>query len=51
MFLYVHNKQPSRTHVTSVQFEPDGDVITADSDGNFYQIFEFSSMSSPQISS
>lgn len=25
--------QPSRTHVTSVQFEPDGDVITADSDG------------------
>lgn len=26
-------KQPSRTHVTSVQFEPDGDVITADSDG------------------
>lgn len=26
-------KPPSRTHVTSVQFEPDGDVITADSDG------------------
>lgn len=26
-------KQPSRSHVTSVQFEPDGDVITADSDG------------------
>lgn len=26
-------KQPSRTHVTSVQFEPDGDVITADTDG------------------
>jgi hypothetical protein len=26
-------QQPSRTHVTSVQFEPDGDVITADSDG------------------
>lgn len=26
-------KQPSRTHVTSVQFEPDGDVITADSEG------------------
>lgn len=26
-------KQPSRTHVTSIQFEPDGDVVTADSDG------------------
>lgn len=26
-------KQPSRTHVTSVQFEADGDVITGDSDG------------------
>ncbi|KAL7734998.1 hypothetical protein ACLKA6_011262 [Drosophila palustris] len=26
-------KQPSRSHITSVQFEPDGDVITADSDG------------------
>ncbi|XP_070506717.1 echinoderm microtubule-associated protein-like CG42247 [Chironomus tepperi] len=26
-------KPPSRTHITSVQFEPDGDVITADSDG------------------
>lgn len=26
-------KQPSRTNVTSVQFEPDGDVITADTDG------------------
>lgn len=25
--------QPSRTFVTCVQFEPDGDVITADSDG------------------
>lgn len=25
--------QPARTHITSVQFEPDGDVITADSDG------------------
>lgn len=28
-----HNLKPSRTHVTSVQFEPDGDVITADGDG------------------
>lgn len=26
-------KQPNRTCITSVQFEPDGDVITADSDG------------------
>ncbi|XP_043497504.1 echinoderm microtubule-associated protein-like CG42247 [Polistes fuscatus] len=26
-------KPPSRTHVTSIQFEQDGDVITADSDG------------------
>uniref|UniRef100_A0ABD2W5D4 Doublecortin domain-containing protein n=1 Tax=Trichogramma kaykai TaxID=54128 RepID=A0ABD2W5D4_9HYME len=26
-------KPPSRTHVTSVQFEQDGDVVTADSDG------------------
>ncbi|XP_055857090.1 echinoderm microtubule-associated protein-like CG42247 isoform X1 [Episyrphus balteatus] len=26
-------KQPSRSHITSVQFEPDGDVVTADSDG------------------
>jgi WD40 repeat protein len=25
--------QPSRTHVTSIQFEQDGDVVTADSDG------------------
>lgn len=25
--------QPSRTHVTSLQFEADGDVVTADSDG------------------
>lgn len=27
------SKQPSRTHVTSIQFEQDGDVVTADSDG------------------
>ncbi|CAB0043396.1 unnamed protein product [Trichogramma brassicae] len=27
------SRQPSRTHVTSVQFEQDGDVVTADSDG------------------
>ncbi|XP_044731561.1 echinoderm microtubule-associated protein-like CG42247 isoform X2 [Chrysoperla carnea] len=26
-------KPPSRTHVTSLQFEQDGDVVTADSDG------------------
>ncbi|XP_076290278.1 doublecortin-domain-containing echinoderm-microtubule-associated protein isoform X1 [Lasioglossum baleicum] len=26
-------KPPSRTHVTSIQFEQDGDVVTADSDG------------------
>ncbi|XP_059620525.1 echinoderm microtubule-associated protein-like CG42247 isoform X2 [Phlebotomus argentipes] len=26
-------KNPSRTHITSIQFEPDGDVVTADSDG------------------
>lgn len=26
-------KQPNRTCVTSIQFEPEGDVITADSDG------------------
>lgn len=26
-------KQPNRTCITSIQFEPDGDVITADSDG------------------
>ncbi|RVE40206.1 hypothetical protein evm_015144 [Chilo suppressalis] len=26
-------KQPSRTHVTALQFEQDGDVVTADSDG------------------
>lgn len=26
-------KAPSRTHVTSIQFEPDGDVVTADGDG------------------
>lgn len=26
-------KQPNRTCITSVQFEPEGDVITADSDG------------------
>lgn len=26
-------KAPSRTHVTSIQFEPDGDVVTADNDG------------------
>lgn len=25
--------QPSRTHVTALQFEQDGDVVTADSDG------------------
>ena len=25
--------QPSRTTVTSLQFEQDGDVVTADSDG------------------
>lgn len=25
--------KPSRTHVTSIQFEQDGDVVTADSDG------------------
>lgn len=31
--------QPSRTHVTSVQFEPDGDVITADSDGEYFRRF------------
>lgn len=31
--LILLSSQPSRTHVTSVQFEPDGDVITADSDG------------------
>lgn len=27
------NFQPSRTHVTALQFEQDGDVVTADSDG------------------
>ncbi|XP_066584127.1 echinoderm microtubule-associated protein-like CG42247 isoform X1 [Prorops nasuta] len=26
-------KPPSRTHVTSIQFEQDGDVVTADNDG------------------
>lgn len=25
--------QPSRAHVTSIQFEQDGDVVTADGDG------------------
>lgn len=25
--------QPSRTHVTCLQFEQDGDVVTADGDG------------------
>lgn len=30
---YFFTFQPSRTHVTALQFEQDGDVVTADSDG------------------
>jgi hypothetical protein len=29
----VHWFQPSRTNVTTLQFEQDGDVVTADGDG------------------
>jgi microtubule-associated protein-like 1/2 len=32
-FRYYDSFQPSRTNVTTLQFEQDGDVVTADGDG------------------